>query len=101
MQQGDSYRDVEGEQDKKYTCVSGFNKKQIPGEEFLLCFLVLQTFYLGQGKGDFSDKVDSPIRHPMKIPRKHLGISLALPGKFGAGDMNLVITAIQLYLKTK
>lgn len=65
------------------------------------CFLVLETFYLGQGKGDFSDKVDSPIRHPMKIPRKHLGISLALTGKFGAGDMNLVITAIQLYLKTK
>lgn len=87
---------------QKYN-VSGFSTKQIPGEEnrFVL-FPGLGGFLEGAGKGRCTVFVwIHPSDIQVGISRRHLGMGLALTAKFEAGDMNLGIIAIQMYLRTE
>lgn len=90
---------MEGEQDKrtKNRRLSGFNKNQIPGKEFLFCFLVLEIFWKRARQGRFTAFKWIHLLHiQVKIPRRNSDMGLVPTGKFRAGDMNLGITATQI-----
>lgn len=72
--------------------------KSLEKENCFVLFLGLGGF-LEAGKGRFTVFMWIPLLDiQVKISRRHSGMGLALTGKFEAGDMNLEITAIQMYL---